>query len=175
MTRIDAAALCAIAGCEVVNRVISMDGVARSRGFPRAGCGGGRNGGRRASRGGRDVANLLITGMVSAYFLFARDQMMPADIATVMAKGESWVRYATDYIERRMSRSHAFRMHIEQDMAAYAIATGRPVSSAEEVDPIRERIAGVVGVKAVELVAFERGNDAEIMPRVAAYLLLSKR
>lgn len=83
------------------------------------------------------------------------------------------MRYATDYIERRMSRSRAYRMHIEQEMVVYAIATGQPVSSGEEVDPIRERIAGVVGVKAVELVAFERGNDAEIVQRVAAYLLLS--
>lgn len=46
-----------------------------------------------ASRG--DDQRLVLMRIVAAYFLLARDQMMPADIATLMEKGECVTRLTT--------------------------------------------------------------------------------
>jgi hypothetical protein len=70
----------------------------------------------------RQDPTIAVKRMIAAYFLFRRDHLVISDIETIMAKTESWVRYATDYIERRTDRSYAFRTHIEQEMAAYALA-----------------------------------------------------
>ena len=40
-----------------------------------------------------------------------------------MDKPESWVYYQVGYIQRRMDRSYAFRLYIEQEMAGYAVAS----------------------------------------------------
>lgn len=72
---------------------------------------------------GRDNPNVVMRRMVAAYFLFKRDHIIEAEVAMIMEKSESWVRYSTDYIERRMDRSYAFRTYVEQEMAAYAVAS----------------------------------------------------
>ena len=48
----------------------------------------------------RDDPNVVMQWMVAAFLLFNHDQLLVADIADVMAKSESGVRDARDYIER---------------------------------------------------------------------------
>lgn len=71
----------------------------------------------------RDNARVVVLRMIATYFLFARDHLLVVDIARIMNRNESYVRYATDYIERRMSHYYAFKVYIEQNMATYALAS----------------------------------------------------
>jgi len=124
---------------------------------------------------GRDNPRAAMLRMIAAYFLLQQDRLSVGDIARIMDTTESWVRSSTSYIARRVNSYTAFRIYIEQTIGAYALVSPRaPGEPASGTDGIRERIAGVVGVSVAELVAFERDNDAEIVQRVAAYLLLSK-
>jgi hypothetical protein len=72
---------------------------------------------------GRDNPQVVMLRMIAVYFLFARDHLLVVDIARIMNRNESYVRYATGYIERRMSRYYAFKVYIEQTMATYALAS----------------------------------------------------
>lgn len=71
----------------------------------------------------RDDAHVILLRRVAAYFLYAHDHLAVGDIETVMDKGEHWVRYATGYIERRISHYYAFKAYVEQTMATYALAS----------------------------------------------------
>jgi cob(I)alamin adenosyltransferase len=61
--------------------------------------------------------------MVAAYLLLQGDRLAVGDVARIMDKSEQWVRDSTDYIERRMTGYHAFRIYIEKTIATYALAS----------------------------------------------------
>jgi hypothetical protein len=124
-------------------------------------------------------ANLL--QMVAAYLLRDGGGLPVSEIARVMDKDESWVRSATDYIERRVYHYYAFKVHVEQTMATYALASmalgkpGKVSASGVDIDGYRERIAHAAGMTAKKLVAFNSDDqDAETMQKVVTYVLLSR-
>jgi hypothetical protein len=71
----------------------------------------------------RGDAKAVLNRMVAAYFLLQHDHLVLADIARIMDKTESWVRYSTDYINRRMRAYYAFKVYIDQTMATYAVSS----------------------------------------------------
>jgi hypothetical protein len=79
--------------------------------------------GGELSAQGRDDPQLVMSRMVAGYFLCARDRLLVVDIARIMNRNESNVRYAIDYVERRMDRYYAFKVYVEQTMATYALAS----------------------------------------------------
>lgn len=68
----------------------------------------------------RDDPKAIMSRKLAAYLLFSKDQLLSRDIALIMDKSDAWVSAATDYIERRMLRSYAFRASIAPAIAAYA-------------------------------------------------------
>jgi hypothetical protein len=128
----------------------------------------------------RDDPNVAILRKIAACIL-AQDKMPLGDVAGILDESESWVRNSIDDIQRRISKYYALSLRVEQMAASYALASiraGKPAkgvtASGAPIESCRQRIAVAVGMSVIELVAFERDNDAETMQRVATYLLLLK-
>ena len=126
----------------------------------------------------RDDPRGAMLRMVAAYVLLRQDKLSLDSIAQIMGENESWARSSTDYVARRIGHYYAFKLYVDGMLETYArvrIEAGKV--SGLGVDGIRRRIADAVGITVAELVAtiaLELNNDAEIIQKVAAYLLLSK-
>ena len=114
-------------------------------------------------------------------YILSRDNLPIGDIARILAESESFVRYSIDYVERRIYTYRALSLRVDQMAAGYALLsvragkqTSEAVTSGVAIESCRQRIASAVGLSVVELVAFERDNDAELTQKVASYLLLSR-
>jgi hypothetical protein len=126
----------------------------------------------------RDDPRSAMLRMVAAYVLLRQDKLSLDSIAQIMGENESWARSSTDYVARRIGHYYAFKLYVDGMLETYArvrIEAGKV--SGLGVDGVRKRIADAVGITVAELVAtiaLELNNDAEIIQKVAAYLLLSK-
>ena len=129
----------------------------------------------------RDDPKVAILRRIAAYVIAQQDGLPLGDVARILDDSESWVRSSIDDIQRRISKYGPLGLRIEQMAAGYALASvraGKPASGATStgvaIESYRQRIASAVGMTVAELVAFERDDDAEIVQRVATYLLLEK-
>lgn len=129
----------------------------------------------------RKDPNVTMRRRYAAYILSQRDSLPLGEIASVLADSESFVRHSIHDVEHRVYMSSVLSLLVEQMAAAYAFAGVRAGKQSSEattsgvaIESCRQRIASAVGMSLVELVAFERYNDAELTQKVASYLLLLK-
>lgn len=126
----------------------------------------------------RDDPRGAMLRMVAAYVLLHQDKLPLDSIAQIMGENESWARNSTDYVARRIAHYKAFKLYVDGMLMTYErVCTAAGKVSGVGVDGIRRRVADAVGITVTELVALvglELNNDAEIIQKVAAYLLLSK-